>query len=80
MPDGPPLRFRWRHVLHQVAAIEGPERIGPDWWKQGTAGTPNLTRDSFRAEDTDGGRFWLYREGLYREAPEPRWFLHGIFA
>jgi len=23
VPDGPPLRFRWRRVLHDVAAIEG---------------------------------------------------------
>ena len=79
VPDGPPLRFRWRRVTHQVAAIEGPERIGPDWWKQG-AGRSEITRDYFRAEDTEGQRFWLYREGLYRETPEPRWFLHGFFA
>ncbi len=76
VPDGPPLRFRWRRMLHQVAAIEGPERIGPEWWKEGAGGT----RDYFRAEDTGGRRFWLYREGLYREAAEPRWYLHGIFA
>lgn len=76
VPDGPPLRFRWRRVLHQVAAIEGPERIGPEWWKEGAGGT----RDYFRAEDTGGRRFWLYREGLYREAAEPRWYLHGLFA
>ena len=76
VPDGPPLRFRWRRILHQVAAIEGPERIGPDWWKEGSGGT----RDYFRAEDTGGRRFWLYREGLYRDAAEPRWYLHGIFA
>ena len=76
VPDGPPLRFRWRRVMHQIAAIEGPERIGPQWWRQGCG----FTRDYFRAEDTDGRRFWLYREGLYREAVEPRWFLHGFFA
>ena len=76
VPDGPPLRFRWRRMLHQVAAIEGPERIGPEWWKEGAGGT----RDYFRAEDTGGRRFWLYREGLYREAAEPRWYVHGIFA
>ena len=29
VPDGPPLRFRWRRVLDDVAAIEGPERIAP---------------------------------------------------
>ena len=76
VPDGPPLRFRWRRMLHQVAAIEGPERIGPEWWKEGSGGT----RDYFRVEDTCGRRFWLYREGLYREAATPRWHLHGIFA
>ena len=79
VPDGPPLRFRWRRVLHQVAAIEGPERIGPDWWKQG-AGKATMGRDYFRAEDTDGRRFWLYREGQYHDAPTPRWYLHGFFA
>ncbi len=76
VPDGPPLRFRWRRMLHQVAAIEGPERIGPEWWKEGSG----ATRDYFRAEDTGGQRFWLYREGLYRDAATPRWYLHGIFA
>ena len=84
VPDGPPLQFRWRRVTHQVAAIEGPERIGPDWWRRGR-GTETLenrlrTRDYFRAEDTQGQRFWLYREGLYGEAHAPRWFLHGLFA
>ena len=34
VPDGPPLRFRWRRVLHEVAAFEGPERIAPEWRKQ----------------------------------------------
>ena len=76
VPDGPPLRFRWRRMLHQVAAIEGPECIGPEWWKEGSG----ATRDYFRAEDAGGQRFWLYREGLYRDAATPRWYLHGIFA
>ena len=60
VPDGPPLRFRWRRVLHDVAAIEGPERIAPPWWRRD--GGP--TRDYFRAEDSQGRRFWLFREGL----------------
>ena len=39
------------------------------------------TRDYFRIEDTDGRRFWLYRQGDYGMAEEPpRWFLHGLFA
>ena len=77
VPDGPPLRFEWRRMIHHVVAIEGPERIAPDWWRLEESGA---TRDYFRAEDTDGRRFWLYREGLYRAAAEPRWFLHGLFA
>jgi len=76
VPDGPPLRFRWRRVLHEVAAIEGPERIAAPWWRR--FGAP--TRDYFRAEDTLGRRFWLYREGLYgRETVRAKWFLHGVF-
>jgi protein ImuB len=76
IPDGPPVRFRWRRVLHEVAAIEGPERIAPDWWNHAA-----LTRDYFRAADRQGRRFWLFREGLYEtQGTPPRWFLHGLFA
>ncbi len=76
VPDGPPLRFRWRRVLHDVAAIEGPERIAPPWWRRD--GGP--TRDYFRAEDAQGRRFWLYREGLWgRETQRAKWFVHGVF-
>jgi protein ImuB len=76
VPDGPPLRFRWRRVLHEVAAIEGPERIAAPWWRR--PGAP--TRDYFRAEDTLGRRFWLYREGLWgRETTRAKWFMHGVF-
>lgn len=77
VPDGPPLRFRWRRVVHDVAAIEGPERIAPPWWRG--AGGP--ARDYFRAEDKDGRRFWLYREGLLgSETACAKWFMHGVFA
>ena len=76
VPDGPPLRFRWRRVLHDVAAIEGPERIAPPWWLRD--GGP--TRDYFRAEDSRGRRFWLYREGLLgRDTTRAKWFVHGLF-
>jgi len=76
VPDGPPIRFRWRRVLHEVAHVEGPERIAAEWWK---AAGP--ARDYFRAEDSRGRRFWLFREGLYDDGTEPpRWFMHGLFA
>ena len=77
VPDGPPVRFRWRQAFHDIAAIEGPERIAPEWWNSDA----ELTRDYFRAEDRDGRRFWLYREGLIGpETDAPRWFVHGLFA
>ncbi|WP_367278196.1 DNA polymerase Y family protein [uncultured Alsobacter sp.] len=78
VPDGPPVRFRWRRVVHAVRKAEGPERIAPEWW---LAPEGTLTRDYFRVEDEAGRRFWLYREGLWsRETDAPRWFLHGLFA
>ncbi len=75
VPDGPPLRFRWRRVLHEIVRAEGPERIAPDWLRRETH-----VRDYYRVEDKNGQRFWLYREGLYGEDCEPRWFIQGAFA
>jgi protein ImuB len=78
VPEGPPLRFRWRRVLHTAAVSEGPERIAMDWWRHQES---KPTRDYFRVQDTEGRRFWLYRDGLYSpEAATPRWFMHGVFA
>ena len=78
VPQGPPLQFRWRRALHSVAFAEGPERIAMEWWRHQAA---QPTRDYFRVEDSEGKRFWLYREGIYeRETAAPRWFLHGVFA
>jgi protein ImuB len=75
VPDGPPIRFRWRRVLREVVRAEGPERISGDWMLS------ECTRDYYRVEDKDGRRYWLYREGLYGESDEPhRWFVHGLFA
>lgn len=76
VPDGPPIRFRWRRVLREVARAEGPERIAPEWWRRKEG---SLTRDYFRVEDREGHRYWLYREGMYGQ-DAPRWFMHGLFA
>lgn len=76
VPDGYPLKFRWRRVLHEVVRAEGPERIGGEWWRA----PDQRSRDYYRIEDQDGRRFWLFRQGLYGETPEPRWFIHGLFA
>lgn len=87
VPDGPPYLFRWRRGNHRIARVEGPERIGPEWWRAAGPGS-RQTRDYYRAEDQEGRRFWLFREGLYafggapggRATTPPRWYLHGIFA
>jgi protein ImuB len=77
IPEGPPRQFRWRGVMHQVAGAEGPERIMPEWWRSAT----EAERDYYVVEDTDGRRFWLYREGHYgSSAFSPKWFVHGVFA
>lgn len=76
VPEGPPRIFRWRRIAHRVVRSEGPERIAPEWWREGR----RRTRDYYRVEDADGQRFWLYRDGLYhRDNEGPRWFMHGVF-
>lgn len=40
-------------------------------------------RDYYRIEDQSGGRYWVFRDGLYgrdEDGPPPNWFLHGLFA
>jgi protein ImuB len=77
LPDGPPLRFRWRRAVHETVAYEGPERIAPRWWR---APQDSLTRDYFNVVDSKGRRFWIYREGLLgQECAQARWFMHGLF-
>jgi protein ImuB len=80
LPDEPPVLFRWRRALHKVAKVRGPERLAPEWWRTPDADPDAVTRDYFAVEDTEGGRFWLFREGLYLAgAAMPRWYLHGLF-
>ena len=83
VPDDPPVLFRWRRVLHVVTRAEGPERIAPEWWLEDPArlaSGQDRVRDYYRVEDEDGGRYWLFRAGLYQSDKAPRWFLHGVFA
>lgn len=76
VPEGPPRIFHWRKIAHRVLRAEGPERVSPEWWREGN----QRTRDYYRVEDDEGRRFWLYRDGLYhRDNEGPRWFLHGVF-
>lgn len=65
-----PAAFVWHRVKRQLRQLDGPERIAPEWWRDADSRTH---RDYYRAEDTDGCRYWLFRTG-------GDWFLHGLFA
>jgi protein ImuB len=82
VPDDPPITFRWRRMMHRVTWADGPERVAPEWWRPaGSDANESLeTRDYYRVQDESGGRYWLYRSGLYQSGKQPRWFLHGVFA
>jgi len=83
VPEGAPARFTWRRVTHTVVKAEGPERIEPEWWRMlGPLARPPGPRDYYRIEDDRGGRYWVFREGLYDRDPEaglPVWYMHGLF-
>ena len=77
-PEGMPRRFVWRRAVHDIARVEGPERIAPEWWRERS--TARL-RDYYRVEDQTGRRYWIYREGLVGDGRGglPAWYMHGLF-
>jgi len=80
LPDGAPVRFKWRGKAYLVAAADGPERVFGEWWRR--ADEQAAIRDYFQVEDQEGARFWLFRKG---DGEDPgtgdlSWHLHGIFA
>lgn len=85
VPEGPPRRFLWRRARHRIVKAEGPERIAPAWWQAIGAAVPSAARrprDYYRIEDDRGGRYWVFREGLYEEGADdvpPAWYVHGLF-
>lgn len=85
LPEGAPARFTWRRVARRVVRAAGPERLSPEWWRRD--GRVGRTRDYYRLEDEEGGRYWVFREGLYgrEDGPAfgekpPGWWMHGVFA
>jgi protein ImuB len=77
-PEGMPRRFVWRRAVHDIARVEGPERIAPEWWRSPSSAR---LRDYYRVEDAEGRRYWIYREGLIGDGRGglPNWFIHGLF-
>ena len=76
-PDGYPRSFRWRGQVHEVARVEGPERIAPEWWRERSS---VRLRDYYRIEDEVGRRYWIYRHGLIGDGRGgmPEWYLQGL--
>ncbi len=79
LPDHPPSWIAWRGTRHRVARADGPERIFGEWWKR--EAETQAVRDYFRIEDTEGRRFWIFRQGdgEDRATGSMSWFLHGVF-
>ena len=84
LPDGAPARFTWRRLSRRVIRADGPERLSPEWWRPADR-LRGRTRDYYRVEDESGGRYWLFREGLYgreygggTEERAPSWWMHGV--
>jgi protein ImuB len=77
-PEGVPRRFAWRRVVHDIVRAEGPERIAPEWWRERSNAR---LRDYYRVEDSEGRRYWIYREGIVGDGRggAPDWFVHGLF-
>jgi protein ImuB len=77
-PEGLPRRFVWRRLVHDIARVEGPERIAPEWWRERSSAR---LRDYYCVEDNDGRRYWIFREGVIGDGRggAPLWFIHGLF-
>jgi protein ImuB len=48
VPEGPPLNFRWRSAHYRIARVEGPERIGSEWWRESL---PGIEREKTEKEE-----------------------------
>lgn len=74
LPDNPPIVFRYKGTVYDIAKADGPERIEQEWWL-----SDGLYRDYYSVEDKNGARYWVFRSGPY-DGDKPKWFLHGFFA
>ena len=74
VPEGAPMLITWRRVRRRIVRAEGPERIAPAWWESfappvarlpAASPDPGFTRDYYQVETATGGRYWVFRAGLY---------------
>ncbi|GEP93291.1 protein ImuB [Chitinophaga terrae (ex Kim and Jung 2007)] len=74
IPDYPPMNFRDTRDtrLHTIVKSIGPRRIESEWWIE-----ERKHRDYYLVEDTDAGRYCIFRVGHYG-SDTTEWFLHGV--
>jgi protein ImuB len=75
LPDAPPSLLRIGREAHRVLRAEGPERLAPEWWRDGER---RLFRDYYRVELASGVRLWVCRAG--EAGPGAAWVIHGHLA
>lgn len=74
------IAAEWQHASLRLALTDSAIEASQGEAAAGFYHEGRSTRDYYTAEDEAGRRFWLFRLGLLGIAPEPRWYLHGIFA
>lgn len=72
LPDGPVAAVRHRGAMRRCLSCLGPERIGPEWWRDGE---DQAVRDYFIVQIEGGRRLWIYHD-----AGRDVWRLHGEWA
>ena len=71
-PGRPPTRFEWRGKAYRSNSVTGPERLTPEWWRDGDM----RTRDYWMVQTHEGLRLWLL---TYPGVEQPEWFVVGKF-
>ncbi len=72
IPGESPVQFFIGESRHRIVRSEGPERLTGEWWRDKCSHC--RARDYYRIEDTQGFRFWIFRDA------SEHWFLHGHLA
>ncbi len=69
----PPMRWHWRGVSHDRAAMFGPDHHVPEWWLDLPSWRGGM-RSYWWVQNRAGQWFWMYRnKGAGREC----WYVHG---
>ena len=75
----PPLRFTWRGQEVATRRADGPERVCPEWWRDGHDMFSRRVRDYFRITTEDGRTLWLMTFASPAQGARPEWFCCGEF-